>query len=72
LLKKKTLGNPFYLGQYLRQLYSAEMLSYNWHKGCWEYDLGAIACSSLCENVAALMTAALSKMDAAVRAKKVQ
>ncbi len=55
LLFRKTLGNPFFVGQFLRTLCTAGLLRYDGMSRCWRWDLAAIEQQEFTDNVVDFM-----------------
>ena len=55
LLYRKTLGNPFFVGQFLRTLCDAGLLRYDGMGRCWRWDLAAIEQQEFTDNVVDFM-----------------
>jgi predicted ATPase/signal transduction histidine kinase len=60
LLMQKTGGNPFFLNQFLRMLYSEKWLFFDVEKQHWAWDTNSIQARQLTDNVVHLL---LSKMQ---------
>ncbi len=41
-LYRKTYGNPFFLGQMLKSVHDENLIIFNIHKGCWEWEMEKI------------------------------
>lgn len=63
LIQTKTGGNPFFLGEFMKSLYAAEWLTFNFAQGCWQWDLAHIQSQNITDNVVRLMTANIQKLD---------
>ncbi|HZX47538.1 MAG TPA: AAA family ATPase [Clostridia bacterium] len=42
VLYRKSYGIPLFLGQLLKSIHAQHLLTFNMHKGCWEWDLESI------------------------------
>ena len=58
---EKTLGNPFFVREFLKMLYTKELLNFDPSLGRWVWDLEAIASLGMTNNVVDLMLAKLRK-----------
>ncbi|HWS27305.1 MAG TPA: diguanylate cyclase [Xanthomonadales bacterium] len=68
LCMQKTQGNPFFLGQFLRNLHDNADIHYVRNAGAWRWDLALIRQRSMTDNVVDLMLGKLSALDAETRA----
>ncbi|HRI67734.1 MAG TPA: AAA family ATPase [Polyangium sp.] len=55
LLVKKTLGNPFFIGQFLTSLHDAGAIAFDRSAGGWRWDIDRIAQMDTTDNVVDLM-----------------
>ncbi len=59
LVQRKTLGNPFFMGEFLRSLYVSELLQYRYptaeHHGGWEWEIERIQEHAITDNVIELL-----------------
>lgn len=63
LVLHKTGGNPFFVGEFLKTLYSEQLLSFN-HKQCrWEWELEQIQSHNITDNVVVLMTDKIQRLS---------
>lgn len=60
LIEQKTNGNPFFINEFLKTLYSEELLDFNLEKQQWQWSLSAIKAQGITNNVVELM---LGKMQ---------
>jgi Predicted ATPase len=58
----KTGGNPFFLNEFLRSLYTEELLEFNRISLSWYWDLDDIEKRDFTDNVVELMTGKIKKM----------
>ena len=56
LVLAKTDGNPFFIKEFLRSLYSQDLLTFNFQQQSWEWDVADIQARDLTDNVVELMT----------------
>jgi diguanylate cyclase (GGDEF)-like protein len=55
LIMQKTLGNPFFLGQFLRSLHEQGALHYQRAQGSWQWDVKQILSLGMTDNVVSMM-----------------
>ncbi|MEH2315884.1 hybrid sensor histidine kinase/response regulator [Nostoc sp.] len=60
----KTQGNPFFLTQLLKSLYQDSLLSFNFERGFWEWDIEVIKGVNITDNVVELMASQIQKLSA--------
>lgn len=60
---QKTFGNPFFLNQFLKSLYTEGLLKFNPSSGSWQWDLQEIQDTEFADNVVDLMISKLQKLD---------
>ncbi|MCP3960132.1 MAG: serine/threonine-protein kinase PknK, partial [bacterium] len=58
----RTLGNPFFVGQLLRELHSSRLLSYDPAEDGWTWDLGQIRTDGITDNVVELMAEKIQRL----------
>ncbi|MCC5897785.1 MAG: AAA family ATPase [Phormidium sp. BM_Day4_Bin.17] len=63
LLLNKTKGNPFFVRQTLKYLYSENLLCYNSQTGSWYWNLEQLLSISITENVVELMAHEIQRLD---------
>lgn len=63
LLLYKTNSNPFFLTQLLQSLYTENLLLFNFHTGCWQWDIEQIKSIEITDNVVELMSQKIVKLD---------
>ncbi len=56
LVLRKTLGNPFFVNQFLQRLYEDRLIEFDGAKGAWRWDLAAIRDMAITDNVVELMS----------------
>lgn len=67
LVHAKTDGNPFFLRQFLQELYQQELLSFDYDQNRWCWSVEQIAQSSITDNVVALMVGKISRLPEATQ-----
>jgi PAS domain S-box-containing protein len=61
LVMSKTLGNPFFVTQFLKMLYQESLVSFNYDTHRWEFDLHKIQNLEMTDNVVELMARKIQK-----------
>ena len=64
LVEKKTTGNPFFAIQFLSALADESLLTFDYAKGQWSWDLSRIHAKGYTDNVVDLMVGKLSRLPA--------
>ena len=67
LLSRKTGGNPFFVGQFLKALREAELLHFDYERERWTFEMEAIAGAGMTDNVIDLMTGTIQRLGADAR-----
>jgi protein kinase len=67
LVSRKTNGNPFFVNQFLKILYSDSLLSFNYSLGEWQWELEKIEKTGFTDNVVELMIGELQKLPKSVQ-----
>ncbi|QAU35269.1 AAA family ATPase [Janthinobacterium sp. 17J80-10] len=65
LVYRKTLGNPFFVGEFIKNLRREELLRF--HDGQWRWKLAEIESLQITDNVAELLTRELARLPAPTR-----
>ena len=60
---QKTLGNPFFLNQFIHSLYWDELIEFNGEKGIWQWDEAKIGQTGITDNVVDLMVSKIQKLS---------
>jgi predicted ATPase len=68
LVLQKTEGNPFFVIQFLKALYQAELIEFDYDQGRWVFHLDAIAGAGITDNVIDLMTRRIQRLSAKAQA----
>ncbi|HZI13099.1 MAG TPA: AAA family ATPase [Myxococcus sp.] len=63
LALEKTDGNPFFLGQFLRELYDDGLISFDAATSTWRWDTSEIRRRSITDNVVELLTGRIRKLS---------
>jgi predicted ATPase/signal transduction histidine kinase len=67
LTHKKTLGNPFFVGQFLKALHTDGLVGFDADAHAWKWDAGGIDKKMVTDNVVDFMLAKLGELPAASR-----
>lgn len=67
LVLRKTEGNPFFIGEFLRLLYSENLLSFNAECLSWQWNINQIQALNITDNVVELMLSKLRKLPEAAQ-----
>ena len=67
LVRAKTGGNPFFVGEFLRHLHDDELLELDRVRGRWRWDLEKIRGRNITDNVVELMAQKIGELDADAR-----
>lgn len=68
LIHKKTAGNPFFIGEFLKTLYTDGLLNFNLQQQRWCWDMEEISARGITDNVVDLMLAKMQQLPAATQA----
>ncbi|RCJ37919.1 serine/threonine protein kinase [Nostoc minutum NIES-26] len=63
LVFHKTQGNPFFLTQLLKYLYEENLLSFNFSKSIWQWNIEQLQVINITDNVVELMVAQIQKLS---------
>ncbi|MBF0237519.1 MAG: AAA family ATPase [SAR324 cluster bacterium] len=67
LIFSKTQGNPFFVNEFLRSLYTEKLLEFDLTQGKWQWDLEAIQSCEITDNVVELMAQKIQKLSPATQ-----
>jgi PAS domain S-box-containing protein len=67
LLSRKTGGNPFFVGQFLKALRDANLLRFDYERERWTFEMEAIAGAGMTDNVIDLMTGTIQRLGTDAR-----
>jgi PAS domain S-box-containing protein len=67
LTQIKTGGNPFFIGEFLKSLYSEELLTFDYTSGQWQWHLEQIRAREMSDNVVELMAGKVRKLNPAAQ-----
>lgn len=62
LVQAKTGGNPFFVTEFLKSLHTETLLSFNYSRNSWEWNLEEIQAQQITDNVVALMATKVQKL----------
>jgi PAS domain S-box-containing protein len=62
LIVGKTLGNPFFVNEFLKTLHRENLFSFDWCQGIWQWDVSKIAQKDITDNVVELMIDTLKQL----------
>ena len=62
LVLRKTEGNPFFINEFLRMLYSENSLTFAAEQQSWQWDIAQIEARAITDNVAELLLVKLKKL----------
>ncbi|MEH2370702.1 AAA family ATPase [Nostoc sp.] len=62
LVLRKTEGNPFFVNEFLRMLYSENLLTFDAEHLCWQWNITDIQAQNITDNVVELMLHKLKKL----------
>ncbi|WP_228051651.1 hybrid sensor histidine kinase/response regulator [Sphaerospermopsis aphanizomenoides] len=63
LVGEKTQGNPFFIKEFIKSLYTEELLKFDIANGIWVWDLEQIINRSITDNVVELMSEKIQKLS---------
>lgn len=63
LVWKKTQGNPFFIKEFLKSLYTEQFLKFDTNAGAWSCDLEQLITRSITDNVVELMTEKIQQLS---------
>lgn len=62
LVLAKTNGNPFFMNEFLKSLYTEGLLSFDLQRGSWQWDIAQIQGRDITDNVVELMAGKVQQM----------
>jgi PAS domain S-box-containing protein len=63
LVLRKTEGNPFFFGEFLRMLYSEKLLTFDAEYSSWQWNIAQIEAQDITDNVVELLLIQLKKLS---------
>jgi len=67
LIHRKTLGNPFFINEFLKILYQENLLTFERQQRCWQWNIAQIDALGITENVVDLLIGKLRKIPDATQ-----
>src|SRR5262249_40371502 len=67
LILSKTGGNPFFVNEFLKSLYTEELLTFDFYSRVWQWDVTKIRIRNITDNVVELMSDKLQKLGRRAR-----
>ncbi|MBD0343865.1 MAG: serine/threonine-protein kinase PknK, partial [Coleofasciculus sp. Co-bin14] len=67
LVLHKTGGNPFFLNEFLKSLYTEKLLEFDREQGCWKWNIEQIKTRDITDNVVELMASKIQKLGASTQ-----
>ncbi len=67
IVKAKTNGNPFFMGEFLKSLYTMDLLTFDYTHGEWQWDPAAIQGQQITDNVVDLMQSRVLQLPPATQ-----
>lgn len=64
LLREKTGGNPYFMGEFLKSLYNKQLITFDAWRGTWQWDLAQIRTQEITDNVVDLMAEKIKNLPA--------
>ncbi|MGB0385857.1 MAG: AAA family ATPase [Ardenticatenaceae bacterium] len=62
LVHSKTGGNPFFLREFLKSLYSQKLLTFDYQRAAWQWDVAQIQAEEITDNVVELMAGKVKQL----------
>jgi len=67
LVLNKTEGNPFFVCQFLKRLYQDQLISFDFYRTSWQWDVRQIEARGITSNVVELMVEKIEKLPTATQ-----
>jgi PAS domain S-box-containing protein len=67
VVSRKTEGNPFFVGEFLKMLYDENLLTFNAQQLSWQWNLAEIEAQDITDNVVELLLRQLQKLPEATQ-----
>ncbi|BAY34985.1 multi-sensor signal transduction multi-kinase (plasmid) [Nostoc carneum NIES-2107] len=64
LVVEKTHGNPFFVNEFLKSLYTQELVEFDFDQGVWQWNIADIQAAPITNNVVDLMADKIQKLSA--------
>ncbi|BAZ70972.1 serine/threonine protein kinase and signal transduction histidine kinase with GAF and PAS/PAC sensor (plasmid) [Fischerella sp. NIES-4106] len=62
LVRCKTNGNPYFTNEFLKTLYTEDLINFNLSQRCWQWNIAEINAKNITDNVVALMIGKLRQL----------
>jgi PAS domain S-box-containing protein len=62
LVWRKTNGNPYFTNEFLKTLYTEDLVNFDIHQRCWQWNIAEIAAKNITDNVVELMIGKLRQL----------
>jgi PAS domain S-box-containing protein len=62
LVWRKADGNPYFTNEFLKTLYTGDLIVFNINQRCWQWDIAQIKAKNITDNVVELMTGQLKQL----------
>lgn len=69
LLLEKTGGNPFFLDEFVKTLYTENLLQFDYQRLVWQWDLARIQTRNITDNVVELMVSKIQQLPTVTQAR---
>ena len=63
LVMVKTSGNPFFVNQFLKTLHLENLLTFDFHRLCWQWNIAQIEAMDITDNVVDLMISKIKRLS---------
>ena len=63
LVYQKTNGNAFFVNQFLKTLYTENLIAFDYQNNCWTWDIKKIKRQNITDNVVELMASKIQKLN---------
>ncbi|WP_040697715.1 AAA family ATPase [Nodosilinea nodulosa] len=62
LVWRKTNGNPYFVSEFIKTLHAENLVVFNIHQQCWQWDIAQIKAKNITDNVVELMIGKLKQL----------
>jgi PAS domain S-box-containing protein len=62
LVWRKTNGNPYFTNEFLKTLYTEDLVNFDIHQRCWQWNIAEIEAKNITDNVVELMIGKLKQL----------
>lgn len=63
LLLEKTQGNPFFINEFIKDLYLNKQINFSYERGCWDWDIASIQQQEITDNIIDLLVVKIHKLS---------